>query len=256
VTPDLAVGRRFLAAQGAPGALLVGVTGAHYYGFPSPDSDLDLKGIHAAPTAEVVALDPPPAAVDRLVVFEGVEIDYTSHELGMALRLLLKGNGNVLERILSPFQLLESDAARDLRVIAGRAVSRKFFHHYRGFFARKREEWRAATSPTVKGLLYVYRSGLTGIHLLRTGECVGDLTRLAPLYGFDRVPELVARKASGTEHGAIGGATGFDADLERIEAMLQEAFDVSPLPAEAPNVGEVNGFLVRVRRERFGPHVA
>lgn len=252
MTPDLAVGRRFLAAQGAPGAFLVGVTGAHYYGFPSPDSDLDLKGIHAAPTAEVVSLSPPPEAVDHLAVFDGVEIDYTSHELGMALRLLLKGNGNILERILSPLQLLDSDAARDLRTLAARAVSRKFFHHYRGFFNRTRQEWRASSSPTVKGLLYAYRSGLTGIHLLRTGDCVGDVTRLAPLYGFDKVPELVSRKAKGTEHGAIGDATGFDSDLDRIQAMLQEALDGSPLPAEAANAGEVNELLVRVRKERFG----
>jgi hypothetical protein len=61
--------------------------------------------------------------------------------------------------------------------------------------------------PTVKNLLYAYRSGLTGIHLLRTGECVGDVTRLAPIYGFAKVPELVARKASGKEHGALGEAT-------------------------------------------------
>ncbi len=251
MTPDLVVGRRFLAAQGAPGAFLVGVTGAHYYGFPSPDSDLDLKGIHIAPTREVVSLKPPPDSFDHLGVFEGVEIDYTSHELGTALRLLLKGNGNILERILSPFQLLESEAARELRVLAGRAVSQKFFHHYRGFFGRTCQDWRAAQPPTVKGLLYAYRSGLTGIHLLRTGECVGDVTRLAPIYGFDKVPELVARKASGKEHGALGEATGFDADLGRIEFMLQEALAASPLPAEAPNVEEVNDFLVRMRKDRF-----
>jgi len=251
MTPDLVVGQRFLAAQGAPGAFLVGVTGAHYYGFPSPDSDLDLKGVHVAPTREVVSLKPPPDAFDHLGVFEGVEIDYTSHELGTALRLLLKGNGNILERILSPFQLLESDEARALRDIAGRAVSRKFFHHYRGFFGRTCQDWRAAQSPTVKGLLYTYRSGLTGIHLLRTGECVGDVARLAPIYGFDKVAELVARKARGAEHGAIGDATGFDADLGRIEAMLQEALAASPLPAEAPNADELNEFLVLMRKERF-----
>jgi hypothetical protein len=251
MTPDLVVGRRFVATQGAPGAFLVGVTGAHYYGFPSPDSDLDLKGIHTAPTREIVSLQPPPDAVDHLGVFEGVEIDYTSHELGMAVRLLLKGNGNILERILSPFQLLDSEAAGELRELASRAVSRKFFHHYRGFFDRRRQDWKASSSPTVKGLLYAYRSGLTGIHLLRTGECVGDVTRLAPMHGFDKVAELVARKARGAEHGAIGDATGFDPDLERIEAMLQEALDASPLPAEATNAAELNDFLVRMRKERF-----
>ena len=117
MSPDLATGRRFLAAQGAPGALVTGVTGAHYYGFPSADSDLDLKGVHIAATREIVSLKPPSDAVDHLGVFEGVEIDYTSHELAVALRLLLKGNGNILERVLSPFQLLESEPATELQAL-------------------------------------------------------------------------------------------------------------------------------------------
>jgi hypothetical protein len=77
------------------------------------------------------------------------------------------------------------------------------------------------------------------------------VTRLVPIYGFDKVPELVARKARGAEHGAIGDATGFDSDLDRIEAMLQEALAASPLPAEAPNTAELDEFLVRMRKERF-----
>jgi len=77
------------------------------------------------------------------------------------------------------------------------------------------------------------------------------VTRLAPIYGFGKVPELVARKASGSEHGAIVEATSFDEDLGRIEFLLQEAHATSPLPPEAPNAAEVDEFLVRMRKERF-----
>lgn len=251
MTPDLAVARRFLAAQGPPGALAVGVTGAHYYGFPSPDSDLDLKGVHVAPTREIVSLRPPPSAIDSLGLFEGIEIDFTSHELATALGLLLKGNGNIIERILSPFQILDSGPATQLRALARGAASRKFIHHYRGFFGRTCQDWRTAEQPTVKGLLYAYRAALTGIHLLRTGECVGDVTRLAPLYGFEKVPGLVARKAAGHEHGAIAATAEFDSDLDRLELLLQEAYSTSPLPPEATNVTAVDAFLVRMRKEHF-----
>lgn len=232
--------------------MAVGITGAHYYGFPSPDSDLDLKGIHVAPTHEIVALQPPPDSVDFLGIFEGLEIDYTSHELAAALRLLLKGNGNILERMVSPFQLLESDEVTELQGLGRTAVSKKFFHHYRGFFGRMCQDWRRAETQTVKGLLYAYRSALTGIHLLRTGECVGDVTRLAPLYDFHRIPDLVARKRSGPEHGELAAtAAEFDADLERLESLLEVAHRESTLPAEAPNAEALNQFLVRVRRHRF-----
>ena len=249
--PDLATGRRFLAAHGPAGVLCVGVTGAHYYGFPSPDSDLDLKGLHAADTREVVSLRPPVDAIDYLGLFEGVEIDYTSHELAAALRLLLKGNGNILERILSPFQLLETDTVAELQALARACVSERFYHHYRGFFGRMCRDWRAVEPGTVKGLLYAYRSALTGIHLLRTGECVGDVTRLAPQYGFPEVAHLVSLKAGGPEHAEMRGTDGFDAGLERLEALLETARAGTPLPPESPNAGTFDAFLVKVRRQRF-----
>lgn len=100
---------RFLHAHAPPGALLqCGVTGAHAYGFLSPDSDVDLKGLHLTPTEQVLGLDAPRETHDVLVDFEGVEHDLTTHEAGKALGLLARGNGNVLERLLSPLQLVES----------------------------------------------------------------------------------------------------------------------------------------------------
>ncbi len=53
LTPDLERACRFLAVHPPPGVLLqCGITGAHYYGFPSPDSDVDLS----PPRSEVVVL--------------------------------------------------------------------------------------------------------------------------------------------------------------------------------------------------------
>lgn len=251
MNPDLEKGRRFLAAKGAPQVLLVGVTGAHYYGFPSSDSDLDLKGIHIAPTALAVSLNPPPDTADFLGMFEDLEIDYTSHELAAALRLLLKGNGNILERMLSPFQLVDSPQAERLRKLARGAISTKFFHHYRGFFGRMCHDWRTAVPKTAKGLLYAYRSALTGIHLLRTGECVGDVARLAPVYGFDRVASLVERKRQGSEHGGMADGGEFDTEFARLEDLLQAAHARSPLPETASNAEELNQFLIEARRAHF-----
>ena len=35
--------------------LFVTISGAHLYGFPSPDSDYDLRGVHLLPLEEIVA---------------------------------------------------------------------------------------------------------------------------------------------------------------------------------------------------------
>jgi hypothetical protein len=76
--------------------VVVYLSGAHAYGFPSPDSDLDLKTIHVAKTADLLGFEVPPPTFDRAEIVDGVEIDYTSNELAHALSGMLAGNGNFL----------------------------------------------------------------------------------------------------------------------------------------------------------------
>lgn len=142
---SLPLGRRFISADPPPGRILLcGLTGSHFYGFPSPDSDLDLKGAHLAPTEELLGLQPPGDTFERVSVFEGMECDYTSHELGKVLRLLLRGNGNMLERILSPIQLYQTEELEALQALARGAISRAFSGHYLGFFGKKCAEHQRA----------------------------------------------------------------------------------------------------------------
>ena len=44
--------------------VFVTVSGAHLYGFPSADSDYDLRGMHVLPAKEVVGLDAGPETLD------------------------------------------------------------------------------------------------------------------------------------------------------------------------------------------------
>src|SRR5258706_7212617 len=156
-----AVTNRVLDEEGtARRHVVVYLSGAHAYGFPSPDSDLDLKAIHVAPTAEILGLHPNVAAVDRAEVLEGVEIDYTSNEIGAALASLLQGNGNFLERVLGVCTMRESPWLASLRPIAKRALSKRFHRHYRGFATSQLRELEA--QPTAKKALYVLRTTLTG----------------------------------------------------------------------------------------------
>src|ERR1700739_3042238 len=73
--------------------VVVYLSGAHAYGFPSPDSDLDLKAVHVATTADLLGLSAPPPTFDRAEIIGGIEIDYTSSELAHALAGMLAGNG-------------------------------------------------------------------------------------------------------------------------------------------------------------------
>jgi uncharacterized protein len=175
--------------------LVVYLSGAHAYGFPSPDSDLDLKAIHIARTQDLLGFDVPAPTFDRAEIIDGVEIDYTSNELAHALAGMLGGNGNFIERILGRIVAHESSLLDELRPLAQRSLSRRVHRHYRGF-AQNQLRF-AEKEPTAKKLLYVLRTALTGIHLLETGELEPDLTRLMAAYGLPDAVSLVARKRAG-----------------------------------------------------------
>ena len=56
--------RELVAGQGY-GPLFVTVSGAHLYGFSSPDSDVDLRGCHLLPLREIVGLDMPAETLEH-----------------------------------------------------------------------------------------------------------------------------------------------------------------------------------------------
>ncbi|MEU1041530.1 nucleotidyltransferase domain-containing protein [Streptomyces sp. NPDC005907] len=231
--------------------LFATVSGAHLYGFPSRDSDVDLRGVHLLPTAALVGLREPEETRSRMWDRDGVEMDLVTHDLRKFVRLMLRRNGYVLEQLLSPLVVHTSDAHRELAALAPGTLTSHHAHHYRGFATT---QWRLfEKTGELKPLLYTFRVLLTGIHLMRSGEVQADLPTLvgqvrAPAY----LPDLIAAKAE-REHGAadVDRARVRD-DVEKLHARLDEAQDASELP-DAPSVHDLlHEFVVRVRREGPG----
>jgi uncharacterized protein len=52
--------------------LFATISGAQLYGFPSPDSDFDLRGVHLLPLKEVVGLQIGPETIERSGVRDGL----------------------------------------------------------------------------------------------------------------------------------------------------------------------------------------
>jgi predicted nucleotidyltransferase len=230
--------------------LVVYLSGAHAYGFPSPDSDLDLKAIHIAKTADLLGFDVPAPTVDRAEVLDGVEVDYTSNELAHALAGVLAGNGNFLERVLGRMVPHASPLLQELRPLVRGALSRRVHRHYRGF---AQNQLRFLESePTAKKLLYVLRTTLTGIHLLDTGELEPDLTRSMHAYGLSEAAELVERKRAG-ERTAVDPLLleRWRPRVETLFARLDAARERSALPEEPQNQRELLDWLLAVRRARM-----
>src|ERR1700690_3264771 len=89
---------RIVAAQPYP-LLFATISGAHLYGFPSPDSDFDLRGVHVLPLRNVVGLEGRGETVQDSSIIEGLEMDIVSHDVRKFFKLLLKKNGYVLEQL-------------------------------------------------------------------------------------------------------------------------------------------------------------
>jgi predicted nucleotidyltransferase len=249
---DMAELAEVVAEQPYP-LLFVTVSGAHLYGFPSVDSDVDLRGVHALPVAEVVGLRPGPETLDRTWMRSGAEIDLVTHDAAKFFRLLLRRNGYVLEQLLSPLVVTSGEVHRELVDLAPGLVTRHHAHHYRGF---ARGQWRLfGESNDLKPLLYTFRVLLSGIHLLRSGEVVAHLPTLAGLVpgAPGHLAELVAAK-SGAEHSTVDSPTRsvLEADFVRLSAELDQAEGESTLPEAPSGAAELNDLLVRLRLAGVG----
>ena len=241
---------RIVAAQPYP-LLFATISGAHLYGFPSPDSDFDLRGVHILPIAQVVGLDVRDETVEDSRVIEGLEMDIVSHDARKFFRLLLKKNGYVLEQLFSPLIVQTTQEHAELKDIARGCVTRHLAHHYFGFAETQWKLFLKQSPRRVKPLLYVYRVLLTGIHLMRTGEIQGNLVTLNENFRLPYIAELVARKLAGPEKTALndGDVAFHESEYQRLREALQRAHESSRLP-EMPSEetrGRLNDLLVRIR---------
>src|SRR5580698_8200355 len=203
--------------------LFATISGAHLYGFPSADSDYDLRGVHILPARDAVGLLPKQETVEFSGLREGIELDLVTHDALKFFTLLLKRNGYVLEQLYSPLVVHSTPEHEELRNIAHGCVTRHHSHHYLGFAATQRDLFEKEDPPRVKPLLYVYRVLLTGIHLMRTGRIEANLMVLNDEYRLPYVPELVERKIHGAEKGVLGSgeAAFYRGEFERLTARLE-----------------------------------
>src|SRR5207249_6836589 len=194
-----------VAAQPYP-LLFATISGAHLYGFPSPDSDYDLRGAHVLPLEKVVGLEVRDETVEDSRVIEGLEMDIVSHDVRKFFNLLLKKNGYVLEQLYSPLVVHTTPEHAELKKIAKGCITRHHSHHYFGFAETQWKLFDKERPRRVKPLLYVYRVLLTGIHLMHTGEVEANLVHLNEHFNLPFLPDLIARKLAGPEHSVLEDA--------------------------------------------------
>jgi uncharacterized protein len=229
--------------------LFATISGAHLYGFPSPDSDFDLRGVHILPAREVLGLEAAHETIESGGVRDGIEMDLVTHDAKKFFGMLLKRNGYVMEQLFSPLIVRTSPEHDELKEIAKGCLTKFHAHHYMGFVDTQWKLFAKEDPPRVKPLLYVFRVLLTGIHLMRTGVVEANVVTLNEEFRLPYLPELVARKLHGPEKGTLQNAevAFYEAEHLRLLAELERSAEQTLLPEAPAGRAALNDLLLRLR---------
>lgn len=177
-------------------------SGSRAWGFPSPDSDYDVRFIYMHPLEWYLGLDENP---DTLNFPVDAELDLAGWELRKTLRLLRGSNAALFEWLQSPIVYYEAPEFRaPLAPLLPQAFNLKAgLHHYLGQLRRGVEEDLVGEEVRLKRLFYALRSALAARwirkkHTLPPME-FAPLRELLPdnLQGI--VEELLTQKAYSNE---------------------------------------------------------
>ncbi len=241
---------RIVAAQLYP-LLFVTITGAHLYGFPSPDSDFELRAAHVLPLANVVGMNMRDETIKQSRVIEGLKIDLVSHDVRKMFGLLFKKNGYVLEQLYSPLIVRTTPEHAELKAIVSGCITRHYSLPYFGFAETQWKLFLKNSHRRVKPLLYTYRILLTGIHLMQTGEVEANLVRLNESFQLPYITDLITQKLSNPETTTLADTDVdyYETEYRRLRGELQAAYETSRLPElpSAESRAALNDLLLRIR---------
>ncbi|MBA2665365.1 MAG: nucleotidyltransferase domain-containing protein [Bradymonadaceae bacterium] len=240
--------KSFLAQQRFP-LMFATLNGAHLYGFPSDDSDYDLRGAHILPLESVVGMYPEDETLETTTFDSGIEIDLVTHDIKKYFTLLLKRNGYVLEQIFSPLIYHTSPAFEELREIAVDCITRNHAYHYRNF---AQKQWDLFEKQRrLKPLLYCYRALLTGIHLMESAKIEANLMRLNHGFRLPYLGDLISLKLQGSETTLLEDVNlnFHEKEYRRLSRQLEDARMSSSLPDEPRDKLALHNLLIRLRLE-------
>jgi predicted nucleotidyltransferase len=207
-------------------------SGSRAWGFPSPDSDYDVRFIYCHPPAWYLTLDEGP---DTLNFPIDDELDLAGWELRKALRLLRSSNASLFEWVQSPVVYHEAleFRARLAPLLPAAFNLKAGLHHYLGQLRRGVEEDLTGDNVRLKRLFYALRSALAA-RWIRERHTVppmefAPLRALLPTALETAVAELLAAKATANEKTMMPRPAGLVAFLQDEYAAGQAQRDTLPM---------------------------
>ncbi|MCA8830620.1 nucleotidyltransferase domain-containing protein [Hymenobacter pini] len=221
-------------------------SGSRAWGFPSPDSDFDVRFIYSHPADWYLTLDEGP---DTLNFPVDDELDLAGWELRKALRLLRGSNAALLEWLQSPVVYGEAAGFRAALqpLLPACWNPRAGLHHYLGQLRRGVEEELTGEQVRLKRLFYALRSALAARWIQQRPTEVppmefSQLRELLPPMLDGIVNELLAQKATANEKTNVPRPVELVVFLEQEYAAGKAARTTLPvlrLPNPTPELDAV-----------------
>lgn len=238
-----------LAANSRYPLVFATISGAHLYGFASPDSDFDLRGTHVLPAKNVLGLDLSDETIELNGDRDGYEMDLVTHDIRKFMLLMLKKNGYVLEQLYSPLVIHTTPEHEELKALGQQCITKWHGHHYLGFADTQWNLFAKESPRRAKPLLYVYRVLLTGLHLMKAGVIEANLRTLNEETRLGYIDELIALKTSTKEKQTVDTIdfAFHEREYARLVSELEAAMNASTLPEGPSARAGLNDLLVRLR---------
>jgi uncharacterized protein len=222
-------------------------TGSRAWGFPSPDSDFDVRLIYVHKKDWYLTLSSPKDSVD--LMFDNNDIDISGWELKKSLSLLRKSNASMLERIQSPIIYdADVDFLDDIQQASQAQYSRiATIHHYLSMAKKFIYDLQNEETFKLKKFFYALRSAMVCKWILEKDEMPPiEFTKIYPNLGINanlvnRIDELIALKSTISETYLHFGEAEL---LDFIQNCIREAEEKRQLlPGSKATTEELNVIL-------------
>lgn len=208
-------------------------SGSRAWGFPSPDSDYDVRFVYVRPLEWYLSLSPGRDVIELPIVDE---LDVAGWDLRKALGLLVKANPALLEWLSSPIIYRATAEAEGLCALARCSPYRRSAaHHYLALLRGNNDRYIAnRTTVRLKKYMYCLRPALA-LLWLRSRDDMVPMDQPSLLVGLslpadlaDAIATLVAMKSISGELGEGPRVAVIDAFLENELRLAQEGAVQAP----------------------------
>lgn len=204
-------------------------SGSRAWGFPSPDSDFDIRFLYVRARDAYLSIDPPRDVIEQPIVDL---VDLNGWDIRKALHLLLGSNATLCEWIESPIRYRADHPviARLSALADGVFDPGRLMRHYASLAQRAAERWLGETGPVaVKRYFYALRPALAIRALIR------DPSRRPPM----NIRQLMARcdlpadVTATIERMIVAKSAMRESEMGTRAPQLDELIAISLIEAEA-----------------------